>query len=111
MTKVIEYRIIRLSTIVEETKMVQLPPTEFTFGKYEGQLFSTEVFMDKTKFVAWLQEQNIVGYCDSLEVEIRPRPGNVAVMFEEDDYQTWCHIPNAIWQAYKAEIKLSRRLK
>ena len=77
--------------------MIQLPPTEFTYGKY-GTDTPFSIKMDDKKWAEWYKQQNIVGYCNSMDVTIRPRSDEMAVMIEEDGWQSWCHVPHRVWK-------------
>jgi len=86
--------------------MVQLPPSEFTFGRYGSIILPWDVIKSTADYVEWLLAQNITGYCNSGDCEIRPRPDDMAVMFEDEDgFQSWVHIPIDIW---KEHLKLSK---
>lgn len=54
--------------------------------------------MDNDKWASWYVDQNIVGYCNSLDVEIRPRTNCMAVMIEEEGWQSWCHVSLLAWE-------------
>ena len=82
--------------------MVQFPPREFSFGRYDPETVPANVWA-KNCVATWLLDQNVIGYCPSLECECRPQPNEVAVLVQDDDncgYQTWCHIPSDIWNDY-----------
>ena len=66
-----------------------------------------EVIREKYSYIQALLELNIIGYCYSGCCEIRPRPGEYAVMFynEVENYQSWAHIPMDIFDAYLEEVK------
>ena len=81
--------------------MIQLPPTEFTFRKYDGGTIPWSIAQKSTEeFITWLLSQNIIGYCNSMDCEILPRIDEIAVMFEIDEYQTWSHISIEVWNEY-----------
>lgn len=82
--------------------MLQLPPSEFTYGKYGRCEFPTWDEIKTTKnYNDWLLSQNIIGYCNSMEVEIRPRIDCMAIMFEDEDgQQGWNHIPITVWKGF-----------
>ncbi len=84
--------------------MVQLPASEFTYGKYGMINFSWEDIKSTASYVKCLLSQNIIGYCDSSLCEIRPRPEEMAVMFEEEDgFQSWTHVPKDVWESFILE--------
>lgn len=85
--------------------MISLPPTEFTYGKYGMDIIPWVILKTTDNFVGWLLKQNIIGYCNSMEVEIRPRTDCMAVMFEEDNWQGWVHIPLDIWTHFLDVLK------
>jgi len=81
--------------------MVQLPPSEFTFGRYGGVSLPWDTIKSLDNYLKWLLSQDIVGYCDSLEVGIRPRSDSMAVMFQGDDgWQSWVHVPMDVWKGF-----------
>ena len=87
--------------------MIQLPPSEFTFGKYgTGTPFMTK--MNEKTWAEWLTKKNVVGFCHSLDVEIRPRTNCVVVMVEEDDWESWDHVPIKVWESY---LKMRKDMK
>lgn len=52
-------------------------------------------------YYEWLLSQTIIGCCNSMEVEIRPRADCMVVMFEEEDFhEGWCHVPNDVWEYF-----------
>lgn len=81
--------------------MVQLPPSEFTYGRYDMMALPWAVIGSTDAYYEHLLALNIIGYCDSMECEIRPRPDDVAVMFEDENgYQSWVHVPKDVWVEY-----------
>lgn len=89
--------------------MVQLPPTEFTYGRYNMSAVPWVDIRTTADYISWLLRQNIIGFCDSAECEIRPRSDDMAVMFEDDSYQYWVHIPKDIWKGFEREVQFLRR--
>lgn len=87
--------------------MISLPPFEFTFGKY-GTEAPFSIKLDEDGWATWYVAKIIIGYCNSLDVEIRPRTDCMAVMIEEDGWQSWCHVPYSVW---KKILKKLRELK
>lgn len=88
-----------------EREMVQLPPTEFTFSKYNMTALPWTVIKSAETYYKHLLALNIVGYCNSGECEIRPRPDDMAVMLEDENgYQSWTHVPKDIWNEYLKRI-------
>lgn len=86
--------------------MIAFPPTEFTFGKYGIDIIPWVTLKSTDNFAAWLLNQNIIGYCNSMEVEIRPRPDCISVMFEDEDgWQGWTHIPTDVWTHFLDVLK------
>ncbi len=87
--------------------MQQLPPTAFPFGKYEGLTIPYEVqTMSEKDYLKWLDTQVIIGYIDGMSLEIRPRTDSYGVLIaDEDDYETWAHVPNDIWEKYLKQTK------
>ena len=85
--------------------MIPLPPTEFTYGKYNADIPFDIYAGEFSLFAKWLLTQNIIGYCKSEECEIRPRPEEMAVMFEKDEWQSWSHVPNDVWKLYLKQLK------
>ncbi|KKM13469.1 hypothetical protein LCGC14_1715930 [marine sediment metagenome] len=59
-------------------------------------------------YIAWLLTQPIVGYCDGALVEVRPRPADMAVMFDNGDYSGWNHIPKDVWKDFMEAITYQR---
>ena len=81
--------------------MKKLQPILFKFGNYDSTLIPHKTFLSGTKlFAEWLETQDIKGYCKSEEVDIRPRPDNYCVMFKEDNWTGWCHVPNFVFDRY-----------
>lgn len=80
--------------------MVHLPATEFTYYKYDSSAIPFAVYTNRKLFIDWLLKQDIIGYCKSKDCEIRPRPGEFAVMFEEDNWQGWCHVPVEVFTTF-----------
>ena len=85
--------------------MIQLPPSEFTYSRYSLSLLPWAIIKSTATYFKWLLAQNIIGYCNSMDVRIRSRPDNMAVMLEEDGSQIWCHIPMDIWNEYLKRAK------
>jgi len=87
--------------------MPLLPPTEFTFGKYDRDTIPHKVHMYSLKnYVNWLKEQIIIGYIKGIELEIRPRTDTYGVMIEdEDNFISWSHIPDDVFEKYLKDIK------
>ena len=84
--------------------MVKLPPSEFTYGKYNLNTIPNDVQMMNTKgFVKWLKEQNIIGYIEGLELEIRPRNAYGVMIEDEDGFVSWAHIHENVWKRYLKE--------
>lgn len=83
-------------------KIQRLQPCAFTYGKY-GQIHLSWDTIKLTKnYIDALLKLNIVGYCDGKDIEVRPRPDDMAVMFEDDDgFQSWVHVPKDIWKAFE----------
>ncbi|HDY66766.1 MAG TPA: hypothetical protein ENH85_03125 [Candidatus Scalindua sp.] len=86
--------------------MISLPPTEFTYGRYSLGIVPTEAWKSTDTYVKWILKQNIIGFCNSIEIEVRPRGDHVAIMIEEDGWQQWCHIPLSIWKKYLGQLKV-----
>lgn len=77
--------------------MQELLPSEFRFGNY-GAGIPFQVYMDKQLMMALLTER-AVGYC--YDPEHRPQEGQVAVMFELEDFgRYWSHIPDYIFSKF-----------
>jgi len=88
--------------------MKQLPPSEFTYGKYNMITLPWAVIRTTNNYITWILNQNIIGFCDSGECEIRPRPDEMAVMIEDaenNNYQYWIHIPKDVWKDFLQECK------
>ena len=86
--------------------ITRLPPSEFTYARYDMMTLPWTAIRDKYSYVAALLALNIIGYCDGAAVEVRPRTDDYAVMFAEgegDNYMTWAHIPIDIFDAYLEE--------
>ena len=86
-------------------KMIQLPPTEFTYGRYSLGEVPFEALKSFDTYVKWILKQNIIGFCNSIEIKVRPRGDSVAIMMEEDGWKQWCHIPLSIWEKYLKQLK------
>lgn len=84
--------------------MVQLPPTEFSYSRYGTIILPWDVIKSTANYLKWLLAQNIIGYCNSMECEIRPRTNDMAVMFEIDGFYSWIHIPIHIWKQYLKQL-------
>ena len=82
--------------------MIKLPPSEFTFGKYNGQTIPYEVQVYSEKdYINWLKSQNIIGYIEGMELEIRPRTDSYGIMIEDEDgFVSWAHIPDDIFERF-----------
>jgi len=85
--------------------MVQLPPSEFTFGSYGWTKAPWDAIKSTKGYTDWLLTQPIIGYCDGAIIEIRPRLNDMAVMFEDEEYKGWNHIPKEIWKIYLKQLK------
>lgn len=85
--------------------MTCLPPTEFTFGRWDAMNLSWEMIKTHGNYIQVLLDLNIIGYCDGACVAVRPVADTYAVMFEEDHYQSWCHIPKDAFDIYLEELK------
>lgn len=85
--------------------MTLLPPQEFTFTRYLSVILSWDSIKTTENYLAALMNLNILGYCDGADVEVRPRPDDYAVMFEQDEYQSWCHIPKDVFDKYLEKTK------
>ena len=78
--------------------MIQLPSNHFTFSRYGACIASWKDIKSTESYIKFLLSKNIIGYCKSIECEIRPRIDEMAVMFEEEDgWQGWSHIPIDVW--------------
>jgi len=78
--------------------MISLPPSEFTFAKYNGMDLPYATICSTDTYIAALMREHIIGYCDGGEIEIRPRLDDMAVMFEDDDWnQFWGHVSKDVW--------------
>lgn len=89
--------------------MIQLPSSEFTYAKYGYTDIPWDSVKSTASYLEWLLAQNIIGYCNSMECEIRPRKDEMAVMFEIDNWQSWAHIPMDIWEKYLRETEWKRK--
>jgi len=90
--------------------MVQLPPSQFVFGKYDsGTIPYSVAVRGMQQYVDFLMKSNIVGYCDSAECEMRPREDDMAVMIDEDGYETWGHVPKDVWNEFMKQLKESEK--
>jgi hypothetical protein len=86
--------------------MPLIPPTEFTFGKYDRNTIPHSVYMYSLKdYVKWLKSQVIIGYIKGIELEIRPKTDTYGVMIEDEDgFISWSHIPDDVFDKYLKEI-------
>ena len=80
--------------------MIELPPSEFVYGRYGLSNLPWAVIRTTEVYVKHLLAQNIIGYCDGALIEIRPRPDDMAVMFEDDGFEYWVHVPKDVWKVY-----------
>ncbi len=81
--------------------MIQLPPSEFTYGKYDMVPLPWATIRSTDAYYEYLLSLNILGYGDSMECEIRPRPDNMVVLFEDEHgFQAWMHVPKDVWAEY-----------
>ena len=86
--------------------MIKLPPTEFPFGKYDGQTIPNHIYMavhygEVKDAIKWLKNQNIIGYIDGMELEIRPRTDTYGILIEDEEgFVSWAHIPNDIFEKF-----------
>lgn len=87
--------------------MEKIPSSCFVFKKYNLVGIPNKVYMDTDMFVSWLQHTFIIGYCVSMDCEIRPKNDSVAVMFydDTDDVNWWCHVPCFVWDKFLLTIK------
>ena len=88
-----------------KAKMTKLPPSYFEFGKYDAGTIPTNIAIGSMdKYVDFLMKSNIVGYCDSEECIYRPRTDDMAVMIDEDGYETWAHVPKDVWNEFMKRL-------
>lgn len=81
--------------------MVRLPVSEFTYTNYNRVDLPWATIGSRDAYHKHLLSLNIVGYCDGGDLEIRPRPGCVAVMIEDEySYQSWVHVPKDVWAEF-----------
>ena len=81
--------------------MQELPSSEFRFGNY-GADIPFQIYMDKQLLLSLILERS-VGYC--VDPEYRPIKGQVAVMFELEDFgRYWSHIPDYIFSEFLKSI-------
>ena len=81
--------------------MKEWPPDQFTYGKYDLVLLPWATIRSTEAYHEHLLSLNIVGFCDAALVEVRPRPDDMAVMFEDDSgYQSWLHVPKDVWKEF-----------
>jgi len=85
--------------------MIELPPSEFTFAKYGWDHASWDAISTHQGYIDWLLTQPIVGYCDGAIIEVRQRPNDMAIMFDDDEYSGWVHIPKDVWKSYMEGLK------
>jgi len=87
--------------------MIQLPPSQFTYGKYDMIHLPWATIRSTEAYYEYLLALNIIGYCNSIECEIRPQPDDMAVMFEnEDGYQSWTRVPKDVWKEFVERTNL-----
>jgi len=82
--------------------MVKLLPSSFSYSKYDALTIPYSLALaSKKKYLEWLRTQNIIGYLNGMELEIRPRSDSYGILIEDKDgYETWAHIPNNIFKAF-----------
>ena len=81
--------------------MIQLCPDDFDNVHYDMMTLPWAVIRSTESYYQHLLAQNIIGYCDSMECTYRPRPDDMAVMFEDaDGFQSWAHVPKDVWAEY-----------
>lgn len=85
--------------------VTRLPPSEFTFGRWDAMTLSWETIRSTDNYIKALLDLNIIGYCDAADIEFRPSADDYAVMFEEDHYQSWCHIPKDVFDEYLEDLE------
>lgn len=86
--------------------MVELPPATFTYGKYGLSSLPWVTIKTTKSYVDYLLSQHIIGYCDSALVEIRPRPDDMAVMFEDETgFEYWVHVAKDVWRTFLEKRK------
>ncbi len=85
--------------------MTLLPPQEFTWTRYLSVILSWESIQDTKNYIAALMKLNIIGYCHADDVDTRHRSNDYAVMFEQDNCQSWCHIPKDVFDEYLEALK------
>jgi len=87
--------------------MVKLPPSSFPYGKYNGLTIPADIqIASEKKYLEWLRTQNIIGYIHGRELEVRPSTNEYGVLIvDEDDenYETWAHVPDDIWEKFLKE--------
>jgi hypothetical protein len=84
--------------------MKKWPASEFTFALYGWDHCPWDTIKTTEAYVAWLLAQPIVGYCDGALTEVRPRPDDMAVMFEDDKGRGWNHIPKDVWHFMRSQL-------
>ena len=81
-------------------KIQRLQPEAFTYGKYNLLNLSYNTIKSTKDYIEYLLTLNIIGYCESENCTIRPRPDDMAVMIDDDGFETWIHIPKDVWKEF-----------
>ncbi len=84
--------------------MQRLQPENFRYGNYGLVNLPFDTIKTTESYFKYILTLNIVGYCDGADTEIRPRPDDMAVMIDDDGFQTWIHIPKDVWKEYMKSL-------
>jgi len=73
--------------------MTKLNPEQFIYELYESSYWSRLGFpySDSERIVAAKVKECAIGWCDASRLQVRPRPGMIAVMCEDEDGKFWFH--------------------
>ena len=82
-------------------KMRKLSPSQFPWSRYHAETIPTHIRHSSKATVRWLFEQNIIGYCDGMELEVRPSDIAVGVLIEVGSFETWAHLDDIVFEDYQ----------
>ena len=82
-------------------KMKELSPGRFPWSRYEGGTIPNPLRHSVSEQVKWLSKQNIVGYCEGLKLEVRPRDHAVGILIDDAGYETWAHLDIIVFEEYQ----------
>ena len=89
----------------KKKKMIELPPEQFKFGNYDGDIIPSMTFFDMDRLEKFIEEK-AVGY--QPHPAFRTKPDTVAVLFDVNGYESWCHISKTAFDILINRMKTRR---